>query len=196
MNADESYFTPRVAVSSAISALVVYRVEEPGTGDSRIAGRIYDPSTSAVGSEISLINIPGRNEAPEVAVLANGSYAIAATTVTTAGEQVVSYRLISATGSNVLDATQLGSTIGDGENDLAPVVTALTGGGFVIAWTNTDSNETNVLAQRFDNDGVAQGAVIEVSNSILTDDNNNDAAVVALQDGGFIVFWTTMRSGS
>ena len=57
-NADPTYFNPRVAVSSATSVLIVWQEAEVGA-DSRIAGKIYDPTTNTYSAVISLINFIG-----------------------------------------------------------------------------------------------------------------------------------------
>jgi Ca2+-binding RTX toxin-like protein len=192
--ADPTFFTPRVAAASDTSALVVYREDEVGS-DSRIVGRIYNPTANAVGPEISLINIAGSNTTPQVAVLENGTYAIAAATVEGDGDQVITYRIVDATGGNVLGVTRVAATEDDGQNDRQPAIAALTGGGFVIAWTNTDANDTDIQAQRFNDAGLAQGSPISVTLGGITD-NANEPAVVALQDGGFIVFFDDDANGA
>jgi Ca2+-binding RTX toxin-like protein len=187
-NADPAFFNPRVAASSNTSVLVVYQEEKVG-GDSRIVGKIYDSVANTLGPEISLINFVGNNNtAPSVAVLDNGNYVIAAASDDTLGNQAVSLRIINATGGNVLGATRIADTDGDSQNDREPSVTALTGGGFVVSWTNTDLSDTDIQARIFNNAGVAQGSQIDVTLGGATD-NANESAVVALNDGGFIIFF-------
>jgi len=192
VNADETYFVPRVAVSSATSALIVYQVAEAGNNDTRIVGRIFDSVGATVGPEINLIDDPGTNSAPQVVVLTNGNYVITAATVDQVGEWVITLRIVNAAGDNVLGLARLADA--DGEFDSEPAIAALTGGGFVIAWTNTDSNDTGIVAQVFSDAGVAQGNLINVTLGDAAD-NANEASVVALADGGFIVFFDDDQAG-
>ena len=192
-SAAPTFFNPQVAVGSATSILVVWQEAEVG-GDSRIAGRIYDSTTDTYGAEISLINFAGSNTAPVITVLTNGNYVIACATTQSDGDQVISYRIINSAGANVLGVTEVAATVDDTHFDRDPSVTALTGGGFVITWTNTDANDTDIQAQRYDTAGVAVGSQIDVTLGGATD-NDNESTVVALPDGGFIVFYDDDENG-
>lgn len=65
-----------------------------------------------------------------------------------------------------------------------PHVAALTGGGFVIVWAETNSGETEIRFQRYDANGTAQGS------ATLVDDVgavNDQPEVVGLANGGFAI---------
>lgn len=71
------------------------------------------------------------------------------------------------------------------------VVTALAGGGFVVAWTSNGQDGTGpgILGQRFDDNGATSGTEFLVSSNVT----NNKAAlsISALGDGGFVVTWSS-----
>lgn len=74
-------------------------------------------------------------------------------------------------------------------------VTALKGGGFVIAWTKEDGFDTDVQFERFSASGRKLGdgpATVANLGEGRTDDNN-EPTVAALEDGGFIVFYDDDR---
>jgi len=68
-------------------------------------------------------------------------------------------------------------------------VTALSNGGFVVAWdsANQDRSGEGVYAQRYDANGTAQGPEFRVNTTIA--DNQNSPSVTALSNGGFVVTW-------
>ena len=191
-SAPTSFSNPAVAVSSATSVLIVWQEAEVG-GDTRIVGKTYDPTTDTYSAEISLINFAGDNAAPAVTVLTNGNYVIVCETTATGGDQFISYRIVNSTGANVLPATEIATTQADSQNDREPAITALTGGGFVISWTNTDLNDTEVFMTVFNAAGVSVTGEIAVSDFFI--DNDNESSVVALSDGGFIVLFDNDLAG-
>ncbi|MBY6135025.1 hypothetical protein KUV61_04245 [Nocardioides marinus] len=71
----------------------------------------------------------------------------------------------------------------------APSIAALSGGGYVVTWTSDsqDGVGTGVYAQRYDSDGVRQGAEFRVNTEVIHDQAN--AVVSALADGGFVIAW-------
>ena len=185
---DPAGFDPRVAVSSNTSALVVWREAEAGNAESMIRGAIYNSVTNTVGATFDLIATPGTNSTPDVAVLNNGNYVIAAATETTGGDSQITYRIVNSAGGNVLAVDRISDTFGGTDTERSPSVTALTGGGFVIAWANTDGNDTDLYVRRFNAAGVEQGSLIIVASQGATD-NNNEPVVTALLDGGFLVIY-------
>lgn len=175
---------PRIAISSATSALIVYRELEAG-GDSRIVAKVYNPTTNTVGPLISILNSAGSNSEPEVDVLTNGNYVITMQSGLGADASIF-IRVLNPAGGNVVGATEIAST-NDTETDIDPSVAALTGGGFVVAWQNVDAVDSDILVQRFNPNGSLNGSVITVSSGGSND--ANEPHVVAMADGGFIVFW-------
>ncbi len=179
-------FNARVAVSSATSVLVV-NLEQLGIGLTRIVGHIYNPSTGTAGSVISLINPGGFVLSPDVEVLENGNYVVACSSPGTEGSGAIDYRIIDAAGGNVMSASLIALTNNDSVDDGEPNITALDGGGFVIAWTSVDGILNRIEAMRFNDAGEQQGSLITVASAFSN--GTNEPSVVALSDGGFIVFF-------
>jgi len=179
-------FDPRVAVNSAGIALVIWRETEVG-GDSKIVGKTYDAATNTLGAEISLINLPGGNFTPDVAALSNGNFVIVARHLDGTDNEI-SIRIITSAGANVLSVTKIAATDGDGHSDIDPSVTALTGGGYVVAWSNTDTNDSDIELQVFNNAGGTVSGLITLPLG-AADDNANEPVVVSLTDGGFAVIF-------
>jgi Ca2+-binding RTX toxin-like protein len=183
--ADPNYRNPRVAVSSDTSVLVVYE-EFTATG-TKIAGKIYNPVTDSYGSQITLINASGlANAVPDVAVLTSGNYVIA-TTYNFAGDNAIAYTIITSAGGGFLGPTFIPNTSTNGFNDREVSVAALAQGGFVIAWTNTDVNDTDILFRVYNNNGIEIGSGSAGDNG--PGNNNNECKVIALADGTFVIAW-------
>ena len=73
-----------------------------------------------------------------------------------------------------------------------PVIARLEGGGYVVAWANTDAaGEHNIYLQRYDDGGAKVGAETRVNTRVGTNGFPivTTPAVTALKDGGYIVSW-------
>jgi len=184
-NAAPDGLDPQVAVNSDGIAMVVWRQTEVG-GQSEIMARSYDTATNTPGPAVSVIAFVGNNFTPDVTALTNGNFVIVDRFSDTDNEIV--FRIINPTMGNVLGVTVIVATEGDGNSDTTPSVTALTGGGFVVAWANTDASDSDIEAQVFDEFGSAVGGPITLPFG-TADDNANEPVVVALDDGGFVIFF-------
>src|SRR6185295_7758213 len=76
---------------------------------------------------------------------------------------------------------------------LAPSITALTSGGFVVVWVDDsgkggDSSDHSIKAQVFDAAGDKLGGEFLVNT--ITADDQTFPTVAATADGGFIVSWS------
>ena len=75
------------------------------------------------------------------------------------------------------------------ESQDSPSITALSNGGFVVAWASDDQDGSRegIYAQRYDADGVVQGGEFRV-NTYTTSDQSHPS-ITALSDGGFVAAW-------
>ncbi|WP_158589786.1 calcium-binding protein [Gemmobacter lutimaris] len=77
--------------------------------------------------------------------------------------------------------------------DADPVIATLEDGGFVVVWQGYgDGSGSCIRAQVFDADGTMRGAEIDVNTQ--TFGQQTQPAVVALEDGGFMVSWSNNNS--
>ena len=180
---DPNYRNPVVAASSDTSVLIVY--EEVTAGVSNIVAKTYNPSTDTYSGQISLIAFAGGNTDADVAVLSNGNYVI--TSRNLSADTFIGYRIVNSAGVNVLAATRVTGTNTNGEVESEATVTALTGGGFVIAFTNTDATDTDIAFRVYNAAGTETAAGF--AGSLGGTENNNESKVVALADGSFVIAW-------
>ncbi|MBI5577460.1 MAG: hypothetical protein HY896_14000 [Deltaproteobacteria bacterium] len=73
-----------------------------------------------------------------------------------------------------------------------PSVTALNGGGYVVAWvsTNQDGSAEGIFGQRYDSSGNKAGSEFQVNG--YWSNEQNRPSVIALENGGFIVTWDSL----
>lgn len=102
------------------------------------------------------------------------------------------------TSAGAVDGAEfLVNTITTGAQNL-PDITALTGGGFVIAWQDfsgspDDPSSGAIRAQRYDAAGAEAGAEFLVNTQTVS--NQNSPTLAALAGGGFVVTWTENNAG-
>ena len=177
--------------SSSASSIFVGWDEFTGTSDA-YRFSIYNSSTNTSTAPATLFELTssslGAISNIDVATLSNGSdVAVAQFNPDGTDNSTIRYEIVSESGIPS-GSLAVPTTIDNGFDDTDPQITALTGGGFVIAWSNTDLDDTDVFFQRFDDAGNTVGNATTVNDGALTDDNN-EVEVVALSDGGFIVFY-------
>ncbi len=188
---------PSITVNTDGSFLVAYQQRNVGSNTETFA-TIVDPAGVA-GSPFLLLagglssDLGANGQQVDVTTLTNGNYVIIARQFN--GDNGFNMRIVNSTGGNVLGFTEVSNTLGDGETDVAPAVTALSGGGFVVVWQNTDANDTDILFQRYNAAGVAQGGQVNVDDDSGTD-NDRTPDVVGLSDGGFVVVWDNNEAGT
>lgn len=176
------------------------------SGDTFYARR-YDAGGVPLGPEQPIVQVApslsGGPSAPAIAPLPDGGYVITWTRlVNTVGIIVfrdVNMQRFTADGTPIGSPTLVSS---DYLTD-APVITNLSGGGFVIAWVTFGVDGQQVLAQQFSADGTPvgnQNVVRAITVPATTCPLQTapcpaevilDPAVGALDDGGYVVSWSS-----
>ena len=79
-----------------------------------------------------------------------------------------------------------------------PALAALEDGGYLLVWpvrqANGGGDDHNLLAQRFDADGVAVRAVQQINSITLSSKLFSSVAAAGLADGGYVVTWRAPRA--
>ncbi|MES1201559.1 MAG: hypothetical protein ABUS57_08940, partial [Pseudomonadota bacterium] len=152
--------------------------------------RVFDSAGAPVSAAINLSGgAAGVEAAPSIAVLTGGDIAVSYITNTGTVVEVYSPTGVLRAGEG---ATITPTSVGDFPYANGFSVVALTGGGFVVTYTDAARDPTthvffgNVYSQIFDASGHTVGAPILVSTSAH---NALNAEAVALPDGGFFVAW-------
>jgi Ca2+-binding RTX toxin-like protein len=169
------------------------------TGDNSsygVVAQLFDANGAKVGGEFlvntTTFNVQGP---PRVAGLPSGHFVVTWTDQSASGgdtsSAAVRGQLFDANGAKVGAEFLINTAVTNAQND--SVVTGLTGGGFVVTWTDNsgvggDSSSTGVKAQIFDANGAKVGGEILVNTTTAL--AQNASAVTALAGGGFAVSWT------
>ena len=127
----------------------------------------------------------GAQRGPGITGLSNGGYVVVWHSAGLPGDNSgngVAMQVYDAAGSKIGSETLVNTYITGGQD--YPAVTALVGGGYVVAWANAHPANT-LKARIYNNDGTAVGGEIELhANSSGYGDGPK---LTALSDGGFIV---------
>ena len=203
MNGDFSVPSdPHVSVSSGSSVLVSW-IQRFGNGvaQDEVRHAVYDPSTDALGttrktffSDTDITDLT----AIDSTVLANGQYVVVADDSPILGgsnvDSFLRFEIINADGTQPGASQAVAGTRNDGDGDFLPAVAGLAGGGFVIAWTDRDS-DLDVAYQVFSSTGTPLTGVRQAG-STGSNDNDLGLDVIALPDGGFVITWSDQQDST
>ena len=159
-----------------------------GSGDNTgVYLRLFNDAGVALGAEI-LVNedTSGGESEAEVTELSNGNLAV--TWRDNSGTDSVRARLFDNAGAPLGNEFILPGHSGQ---EFSPTITGLSGGGFVVVYTNdtADGSGWGTFAQLYDNSGNVQGDAFRVNEA--TAGSQYQAEVTATTDGGFAVAFYT-----
>ena len=133
-----------------------------------------------------------------VTTLANGNYIVTwqGPTISGSGSYDIYFQQYSPSGQKLFPEVHYTNGSSSTVAETLPIITALSGGGFVIAWQATESSgvsTTNIVAQRFDAFGGQSGGTMAVNT--YTTGTQVNPCVVGTADGGYIFVWDSTASG-
>jgi len=188
---------PKVAVDLADNSFFVTYEFHDGNDDT-IRGRKFDAAMNLVGAEAILRTdedptntlVTGDPRRQDTAALTNGGFVTVfdeADSNAGLNDTGIEVRLSNADGSNGVNRTVTGL---NGVQDTNARVAALSDGGFVVVWVESEETagtfNNNIKAQRYNSDGTERGAEITVADS---SNNHSGPDVIGLEDGTFFVIW-------
>jgi Ca2+-binding RTX toxin-like protein len=188
-NTASTQFGPAIA-ALANGGFVVSWSTDGQDGDAYgIYAQRYDASGVAAGTEFRANSYTTSSQTNSaIAALADGGFVVSWHSLGQDGDSYGIYaQRYLASGANI-DAEFRVNTYTAGLQ-LEPCIAALAGGGFVISWQSDgqDGDGFGIYAQRYDADGVAQGAEFRVNTYRAY--AQTSPAIAALADGGFVVAW-------
>ena len=161
---------------------------ESSDDDAEVYGQRYDSSGEPIGNKFMVANAYYNSDAvllpvPSVEALAGGGFVVTWISHDRSG---INYNIFGQRYDN--DGNQVGKEFqvkSSSNFDVAPSVTALLDGGFVITWTSRF--QSDVFGQRYDSNGNSVGE--EFSVNTYMDNFQGLSSVATLADGQFVVVW-------
>jgi len=175
--ANFTFSNPQITVNQQNNTSVL-QFQNTQSGDNGIFLRTID-ANGVVTSTGSVNDDPASDEDQgDIAMLTNGN--VVSVWTDEAGGDSVQYRIQTATGASVTTAANVDAT-GRGAQ-----VTALTNGGFVVAYENYNVGTGGAITAGIYNAAGAIQSFVTVAN---TANSENEPDVIALPDGDFVVVW-------
>ncbi|QDX25001.1 hypothetical protein FPZ54_02460 [Sphingomonas suaedae] len=177
--------------------VVTWQTSDPGQdgSDTAIKAQVFDAAGAKVGTEF-LVNTQGEGyqQAPMIAGLTGGGFVVtwhSADDTQDGSAFAVKAQLFDATGAKVGAEFLVNTQTADSQYE--PTITGLTGGGFIVAWCDTnptqDGSGAAIKAQLFDAGGDKIGTEFLVNTQSTGDQLY--PTITGLTDGGFVVTWRT-----
>lgn len=161
---------------------------------SGLVAQLFGASGLASGPEfIVTATTAGSQDSASVAALSGGGFAVAWNGDDTDQEGVF-VRVFNRDGSPA--SGDVGVNVVTASGQFEPCVAPLATGGFVVSWFSDrqDGSGWGVYARMFAADGTPQSGEIAVNQS--TFDEQYEPTVAPLENGGFVVAWTSFHQGS
>ncbi|MEP7006680.1 MAG: hypothetical protein ABI810_11910 [Sphingomonas bacterium] len=191
---------PSVAGFASGGFVVVWETDDTAQDGSGYAIKLQliNAAGAKVGAEILVDSaIGGDQTAPVVTVLASGNFVVSWQTSDTTQDgsgTAIKAQLFSANGTKIggefLVETQTAL------DQTTPSITALSDGGFAIAWETSDAAGYGTLlkARRFSAAGASVGGEFLINSAMLGGQTSVD--IIGLSGGGFFVSWTAGSGGN
>ncbi|MDB5437876.1 MAG: uncharacterized protein JWM33_303 [Caulobacteraceae bacterium] len=154
-------------------------------------GQLFDASGTRLGSQFDVLDLHSGGDvfSPVIAPLADGGFVAAWDSSDRTNGSPILAQIFDATGSKVGAPFSVSSTVF--ANSESPKITSLSNGNFVVSWAASDHGQAPVVeAQLFDHTGAKLGGEISAVSAFDPDIQVPSQDVVALADGGFMVFRT------
>lgn len=179
--------TPAIAKLANGGFVVTFYDASIGSGD--IIAQLYDASGNRQGSNF-LVNTrtSGDQSAPSVAGLADGGFI-----VTWRSSPVIYSQKFDAAGTPIGVETAVSPETGI-LGATSPTITALSGGGYVIAWSDLSAAQPGLRAAVFDASG--NKIVSDLLLNGVTGRTQTLPDITATADGGFVILWQSQQTGT
>lgn len=151
----------------------------------------YSSAGLPVGTETTVNSSSGTlQESPQTTALLDGGWLVTWHAPQADGNATdIFQQRYAANGNAVAGETRVNSTVTDYQ--LNASTCALADGGWLVCWEsyNQDGSGYGVYQQRYNAQGIAQGAEVRVNS--FTSGSQGTPSVAALPDGGWVVSWTS-----
>lgn len=190
----DSQIFPDIVATEDGGFLAVWQQSNTTTNYNNIMAQFFDASGNKIGSEITVESVQYITQyVPSVDRLVDGNYIIAwhaAGDEINSSDQGIKAKVIDNTGTTVTNTFWVNNFKLSTQDDVK--VAALTTGGFVATWYSygyyTQGDAGGAVAARiFDKNGIPLGNEFKVNTNAQS--SQQDPAVIATEDGGFVITW-------
>lgn len=186
----------RVAPQPGGGFVVVWKELVPGDWDLLLRGLRYDAEGLPAGAVFPVAGPEPMFGGQDLAARSDGSFVVAWAAYSSSSLLEVSARLLAADGTP-LSAPFVVSALPTDYPFLAPAVGMEADGGFLVAWTSSDSpgsddSLVSIQARRFAPDGTALGGQFQVNT--YTTDSQYRPQVGVQPNGDLVVVWSSAGS--
>lgn len=194
---------PSITALSGGGFVVTWQDQSRTLGDdsgTSIKAQIFDATGMRVGDEFLVNTQTGNSQMdPVVTGLADGGFVVSwadlSFTLGDASGFSVKAQVFDATGARVGGEFLVNDQVSSDQRD--PALAGLADGGFVVTWvdfqpTPEDASGYNIKARRFDADGTPLDAEFLVNQDVQL--YQSLPTVTGLDDGGFVISWTSAGS--
>gem|GEM_PF-1526433 len=183
---------PAVATLEDGGFVVTWAAETATSTYYDVIAQRFDAGGNSIGAEFRVSEYTDSDQdMPAIAALKDGGFVISWGSWYQDGSKYgIFTRRYDAAGSAVTGDIQVNSFAEN--NQVRPSVTALAGGGYVVTWDSEDQDGSSfgVYGRVFDADGAQIGSEIQINTFTKSIQWYN--GVSALNDGGFLVAWTSV----
>lgn len=161
-----------------------------------IKAQVFDAGGVKLGGEFLVNTVTSNNQQQEaIAALDNGGFVVVWADASGQGGDTdnfgIKLQIFDASGAKVGGEIRANTTIAGAQ--IAPAVSALAGGGFVVNWADysgagPENGTPGVKGQVFADDGTRIGGEIIVNSASVA--NQSDPALSGRLDGGFVAVWS------
>lgn len=184
---------PQLLALSDGGYVVLWQGYVPADGASNILVQRFDSNGAAVGAQLGLQGMSGSSlydYEPQAAALAGGSYVIAWSGHTSDSQAYDVFVQLVGSNNLAVGSPQRFQGIAGTYPDTVPQITALSGGGYVVAWQGATSDAgTDIFVQQFSSTGQTVGNMQRLQGLSGTALNDTAPQLTALADGGYVVTW-------
>ena len=175
----------QLVAASDTAGLWVDTLTDTVGGTSVVRGAIVDLTFVSAPVTFTIVSTVGTNTNPVAAALVNGNYVVACQTLT-GGVSQITLRTLSSAGTPGAQIV-VADTATNARVDRTPTITALTDGGFVVAWETVGVSNSDLQMQLYSSASTAVGGVISLPGGTAAGDDVRLPSLVALSSGGFLV---------
>ncbi|MBN9889838.1 DUF4214 domain-containing protein [Salipiger abyssi] len=190
---DGSQTDPASVALAGGGSVSVWRSDRSDSADSALYGQIFDAAGAQVGSEFLITGGFENAQAPSVARLGDGGFAVAWKSNTDDSPfGAILVQRFGADGAAAGDPLEM--SVPSDTVRAAPSLTSHDDGGLTVIWQSLgeDGSDSGLFGRHVDAGGTVSAAEVQIN--VTTSNAQTDPVVIDLQDGRQLVAWSSVSA--